>query len=46
MKKNIFDIEISVYNGVRDVYGATCKLSTFLFSKKHIKEIEYLRGYS
>lgn len=43
MKKNIFDIEISVYNGVRDVYGATCKLSTFLFSKKHIKEIEYLR---
>ncbi len=44
MKKDIFDIEISVYNGVRDVYGTTCPLRAFLSDKKHRKEIEYLRG--
>lgn len=43
-KKDIFDTEISVYNGVRDVYGTTCKLRAFLFDKKHISEIEQLRS--
>ena len=43
MKKDIFNIEISVYNGVKDVYGTTCKLRAFLFDKKHIAEIENLR---
>lgn len=46
MKKDIFDTEISVYNGVRDVYGYTCKLRSFLFDKKHILEIEHLRSLS
>lgn len=40
MEKDIFDTEISVYNGVRDVYGTTCKLRAFLFDKKHVPEIE------
>ena len=44
MKKDIFDTEISVYNGVRDVYGSTCKLRAFLFDKKHVSEIEHLRS--
>ena len=44
MKKDIFNIEISVYNGVKDVYGTTCKLRAFLFDKKHIAEIENLRS--
>ena len=44
MKKDIFDVEISVYNGVKDVYGTTCKLRDFLFSKKHVSEIERLRS--
>ena len=44
MEKDIFDTEISVYNGVRDVYGTTCKLREFLFDKKHVPEIEQLRS--
>lgn len=44
MEKDIFDTEISVYNGVRDVYGTTCKLRAFLFDKKHVPEIEHLRS--
>lgn len=44
MKQDIFDTEISVYNGVRDVYGVPCKLRDFLFSKKHVSEIERLRS--
>lgn len=44
MKKDIFDVEISVYNGVKDVYGTTCKLRDFLFSKKYVSEIERLRS--
>ena len=43
MKQGIFDTEVSIYNGVRDVYGTTCKLRAFLFNKKHISEIERLR---
>lgn len=42
--KSFLDITISVYNGVRDVYGTTCKLRAFLFDKKHISEIELLRS--
>ena len=44
MKQDIFDTEVSIYNGVRDVYGTTCKLRTFLFDKKHVSEIERLRS--
>lgn len=44
MKKDIFDTEISIYNGMFDVYGTTCKLRAFLFDKKHIPEIERLRS--
>lgn len=44
MKKDIFDTEISVYNGVRDAYGATCSLRAFLFNRKHREEIEKLRS--
>ena len=43
MNKDIFDTTLAVYNGVRDGYGTTCKLRTFLFDKNHIQEIEYLR---
>lgn len=44
MVQDIFDREISIYNGVRDVYGTTCKLGAFLFDKKHVPEIEQLRS--
>ena len=44
MKQDIFDTEVSIYNGVRDVYGTTCKLRAFLFDKKHVSEIERLRS--
>lgn len=44
MKKDIFDTEISIYNGMFDVYGTTCKLRAFLLDKKHIPEIERLRS--
>ena len=44
MKQDIFDTEISIYNGVRDVYGTTCKLRAFLFDKRHVSEIEHLRS--
>lgn len=44
MKQDIFDTEVSIYNGVRDVYGTTCKLRAFLFDKKHISEVEHLRS--
>lgn len=44
MKNNIFDTTISIYNGVRDVYGTTCKLRAFLFDKKHVSVIEHLRS--
>ena len=43
MNKDIFDTAISVYNGVRDVYGTTCKLRAFLFNEKHVLKIEHLR---
>lgn len=43
MKQDIFDTEVSIYNGVRDVYGTTCKLGAFLFDEKHVSEIEHLR---
>ena len=43
MKNNIFDTTISIYNGVRDVYGTTCKLRAFLFDKKHFSVFEHLR---
>lgn len=46
MAKKYFDIEISIYNGVRDVYGSTCKLRDFLFENKYVSEIEYLRSLS
>lgn len=44
MEQDIFDTEISIYNGVRDVYGMTYKLRAFLFDTKHASEIEYLRS--
>ena len=44
MKQDIFDTEVSIYNGVRDVYGTACKLRAFLFDKKHVSEIERLRS--
>lgn len=44
MKRDIFDTEISVYNGVKDIYGTTCKLRAFLFDRKHIEEIARLRS--
>lgn len=44
MKRDIFDREISVYNGVKDIYGTSCKLATFLFDRKHIEEIARLRS--
>ena len=43
MKQDIFDTEVSIYNGVRDVYGTTCKLRAFLFNEKHVLKIEHLR---
>lgn len=43
MNKDIFDTTISVYNGVRDVYGTTYTLREFLSDTGHIQEIEYLR---
>lgn len=42
--KSFLDTEVSIYNGVRDVYGTTCKLRAFLFDKKHLSEIERLRS--
>ena len=44
MKQDIFDKEISIYNGVRDVYGKTCSLCSFLFDTNHIPDIEKLRS--
>lgn len=44
MNKNIFDRDVSIYNGVRDSYGIVRPLSTFLFDKKHIAAIEQLRS--
>lgn len=44
MKQDIFGTEVSIYNGVRDVYGTTCKLRAFLFDRKHVAEIEHLRS--
>lgn len=44
MNKNIFDTAISVYNSVRDVYGTTCTLRSFLFDNRYVKEIERLRS--
>ena len=44
MRKDIFDTEISVYSNVKDVYGTTCPLRTFLLDEKHIGEIERLRS--
>ena len=44
MKQDIFDTEISIYNGVRDVYGTTCTVEEFLKSRKHISDIEHLRS--
>lgn len=43
-RQDIFGVEISIYNGVRDVYGKTCSLRSFLFDTKHIPEIEKLRS--
>jgi len=40
---NIFDIYISVYNGVKDTKGATCTLRAFLTSEKHKETIIRLR---
>lgn len=42
--KDIFDTEVSCYNGVKDVFGKTCSLRSFLFDTKHIPEIEKLRS--
>ena len=44
MDKSILDVEISIYNGVRDVYGITSTLWTFLSNRKHVAEIENLRA--
>lgn len=44
MKKDIFDTMVSVYNGVKDVHGTTCKLETFLFDRDYIGEITRLRS--
>lgn len=44
MNNNIFDTEISIYNGVRDVYGITGTVWTFLTDREHIQEIEHLRS--
>ena len=44
MRQDIFDADVSVYNGVRDVYGTTCKLRAFLFDNRRITEIGRLRS--
>lgn len=44
MKQDIFDTEVSIYNGVRDVYGTTCTLRSFLFDNRYVKEIARLRS--
>lgn len=40
----IFDVPISVYNGVTDRVGTTTLLRCFLWSKKHIRRIIALRN--
>lgn len=42
-KNDIFNVQVSVYNGVRDTVGAVTTIRQFLNSKRHIDEILRLR---
>lgn len=43
-KNNIFQTEISLYNGVRDTTGSICLLEDFLSSKTYIDKILLMRA--
>lgn len=44
MATDILSKEISIYNGATDTIGIVATLGTFLFSKRHIPEILFLRS--
>ena len=43
---DIFNVQVSVYNGMRDNIGAVASIRQFLSSKRHIGEILRMRGES